>query len=393
MVSRGARSSHTLRLDSLLRPKIACVNVGVRLIIEDLEGATTVVPLATATVTIGRKEHNTIQLTEQNVSRTHAKLTYRDDGWLIEDLRSYNGVKVNGIPISQPTLLREGDLIQIADYHLTLTDDIDRQTVDIERPRAANDDHHSMAGSSADLPSVSADDLTPSRSVSAAGRIHGAPPQEEEEKKKGAGLWIAIAGVVLLLGGVGAFMVMQNGKGDAKGDDTSGAAKQPDPAPQPQPAATTAAPPADTGAPPADTGAPVEPTPVADTGAPPDADTTAPADTEDVPEIIEEPSDTSDEPIKKPGGGSSSPKSPPIDPVKALADARKKLMSGDSSGAYKLAKAAYDAGHDSEALDVMGVAACKSGSESKAKSTYKKMSSDQRAKLVKVCTPLGINLE
>lgn len=389
MVSRGARSSHTRCLDSLLRPKIACVNVGVRLIIEDLEGATTVVPLATATVTIGRKEHNTIQLTEQNVSRTHAKLTYRDDGWLIEDLRSYNGVKVNGIPISQPTLLREGDLIQIADYHLTLTDDIDRQTVDIERPRAANDDHHSMAGSSADLPSVSADDLTPSRSVSAAGRIHGAPPQEDEEKKKGAGLWIAIAGIVLLLGGVGAFMVMQkDGKGDAKGEDTSGATKQPDPAPQPQPqpAATTGAP-IDPGTPPADTGAPVEPTPVADTGAPPDAaDTTAPADTEEVPDIIEDPPEPGPKPDRP-------PPQPPVDPVKALADARKKLMSGDSSGAYKLAKAAYDAGHDSEALDVMGVAACKSGSESKAKSTYKKMSSDQRAKLVKVCTPLGINLE
>ena len=75
------------------------MDVGVRLIIEDLEGSTTVVPLASEEVTIGRKEHNTIQLTEQNVSRTHAKLRYRDDGWLIEDLRSYNGVKVNGIPI------------------------------------------------------------------------------------------------------------------------------------------------------------------------------------------------------------------------------------------------------------------------------------------------------
>src|SRR5690349_2044846 len=100
-----------------MQAKIACMDVGVRLIIEDLEGSTTVVPLASEEVTIGRKEHNTIQLTEQNVSRTHAKLRYRDDGWSIEDLRSYNGVKVNGVPIAQPTVLREGDLIQIADYH------------------------------------------------------------------------------------------------------------------------------------------------------------------------------------------------------------------------------------------------------------------------------------
>ena len=144
--------------------------MALRLIIEDEEGATTIVPLGEEEVTIGREPGNTIQLTEQNVSRQHARLHQGTDGWVIEDLESYNGVKVNGIPISQPTLLREGDLIQIADYHLTLTDDIDRQTVDIERPRAANDDHHSMAGSSADLPSVSADDLTPSGDLVAAAR-------------------------------------------------------------------------------------------------------------------------------------------------------------------------------------------------------------------------------
>ena len=60
-----------------------------RLIIEDLEGATTVVNLGNEDVTIGRKPHNTIQLTEQNVSRSHAKLIVQDDGWVIQDLGSY----------------------------------------------------------------------------------------------------------------------------------------------------------------------------------------------------------------------------------------------------------------------------------------------------------------
>ena len=124
--------------------------MGVRLVIEDLEGSTTVVPLGNEEVTIGRKEHNTIQLTEQNVSRSHAKLTTADDGWVIQDLQSYNGVKVNGVPISAPTLLREGDMVQIGDYHLTLTDDVDRAAF-IDRPRpAANDDSANigMVGSS-----------------------------------------------------------------------------------------------------------------------------------------------------------------------------------------------------------------------------------------------------
>ena len=115
--------------------------MAVRLIIEDLEGSTTVVNLGTEEVTIGRKPHNTIQLTEQNVSRSHAKLIFQDDGWLIHDLESYNGVKVNGVPINQPTLLRESDLIQIGDYHLTLTDDVDRATVDIGPRHAANDNN------------------------------------------------------------------------------------------------------------------------------------------------------------------------------------------------------------------------------------------------------------
>ena len=44
-----------------------------RLIIEDDEGATTIVPLGKESITIGRQQGNTIQLTEKNVSRTHAR--------------------------------------------------------------------------------------------------------------------------------------------------------------------------------------------------------------------------------------------------------------------------------------------------------------------------------
>ena len=40
-----------------------------KLIIEDDEGKTTVVPLIRDEITIGRKEGNTIRLTERNVSR------------------------------------------------------------------------------------------------------------------------------------------------------------------------------------------------------------------------------------------------------------------------------------------------------------------------------------
>ncbi len=49
--------------------------MALRLIIEDEEGATTIVPLGEEEITIGREPGNTIQLTEQNVSRQHARLT------------------------------------------------------------------------------------------------------------------------------------------------------------------------------------------------------------------------------------------------------------------------------------------------------------------------------
>src|SRR5437879_3842714 len=91
-----------------------------KLIIEDDEGKTTVVPLIRDEITIGRKEGNTIRLTERNVSRRHARLTKQNSSVFIEDLGSYNGIKVNGNKISGRIAVSEGDRIQIGDYLLAL---------------------------------------------------------------------------------------------------------------------------------------------------------------------------------------------------------------------------------------------------------------------------------
>jgi pSer/pThr/pTyr-binding forkhead associated (FHA) protein len=91
-----------------------------KLIIEDDEGKTTVVPLIRDEITIGRKEGNTIRLTERNVSRKHAKLVKSNGSVYIEDLTSYNGIKVNGDRISGRAPVQEGDRIQIGDYQLAL---------------------------------------------------------------------------------------------------------------------------------------------------------------------------------------------------------------------------------------------------------------------------------
>ena len=89
-----------------------------KLIIEDDEGRKTVVNLARDEMTIGRQDGNAIRLTERNVSRRHARLVKQNGNILIEDLGSYNGVRVNGEKITGPTRIKEGDLVEIGDYDL-----------------------------------------------------------------------------------------------------------------------------------------------------------------------------------------------------------------------------------------------------------------------------------
>ncbi len=91
-----------------------------KLIIEDDEGRKTVVPFVRDEITIGRQEGNTIRLTERNVSRRHARLLRQNGHVLIEDLGSYNGIRVNGDRIKGQVTIADGDLVQIGDYDLAI---------------------------------------------------------------------------------------------------------------------------------------------------------------------------------------------------------------------------------------------------------------------------------
>lgn len=366
--------------------------MALRLIIEDEEGATTIVPLGEEEVTIGREPGNTIQLTEQNVSRQHARLTQGSDGWVIEDLDSYNGVKVNGVLVEGSVTLNEGDVVQIGDYHLALSNNVEQTTLNIERPgQAANEPNRVMP--SVDLPRISASEAAAIATPPYTPPYSGARDDDREREPQGGGKGLLIGlGLVALLG-VGFLVFRMMGSGDAptKNDnkavatsspaDTKPPAKAVTPDPQPDPGPPTP--------PPDPTNAVADPT----AGTPPDASAG------DVPPVEEptkkpKPPETKTQP--KPPETKTVPKPKPEvpkgDPVALLEDARKAVIANNNTQAYELARKSYDIDRNGAALKLMGVSACKMGDAAKAKSAYKKLDASLQKQLQSVCQEKGITL-
>src|SRR5436853_878454 len=63
-------------------------------------------------VTIGREEGNLLRLNDERVSRFHAKVQTDSDDYILTDLESTNGTKVNGIVV-QIRRLRFGDRVTV----------------------------------------------------------------------------------------------------------------------------------------------------------------------------------------------------------------------------------------------------------------------------------------
>ena len=58
---------------------------------------------------IGRTQENDIVINDKTISRRHIKITKKNNKFFIEDLGSYNGLKVDG------TLVRSGEEIELKD--------------------------------------------------------------------------------------------------------------------------------------------------------------------------------------------------------------------------------------------------------------------------------------
>lgn len=65
--------------------------------------------------TVGRTSGNDLVISGRTVSRRHARMWFDNGRWILEDLQSANGTRVNNIPITQPVVLSDGDVVNFGD--------------------------------------------------------------------------------------------------------------------------------------------------------------------------------------------------------------------------------------------------------------------------------------
>lgn len=72
--------------------------------------------------TIGRAADCDFTVADQSVSRWHARLDRQDDGWLLFDLGSTNGTRLNGWRVTTEVPVRAGDQVTFGSVTFVVTD-------------------------------------------------------------------------------------------------------------------------------------------------------------------------------------------------------------------------------------------------------------------------------
>lgn len=97
------------------RPTVAKGSYGLEIInsgnSKDLKDGS-IIPIR-SDLTIGRKEDNSITLSDQHVSGNHAKIIFRNNSLFIEDLNSTNGTYLNGNKVHGKVKVSNKDEIKI----------------------------------------------------------------------------------------------------------------------------------------------------------------------------------------------------------------------------------------------------------------------------------------
>ncbi|HEV7786155.1 MAG TPA: adenylate/guanylate cyclase domain-containing protein [Thermoanaerobaculia bacterium] len=93
------------------------------------------ISLTAGRVRLGRGSDNDLVLADVSVSRYHAEILREAEGWSVHDLKSTNGVDVNGVPVERASL-RSGDVLGIGSFEIRVEAEEPRSV----RPKPATDD-------------------------------------------------------------------------------------------------------------------------------------------------------------------------------------------------------------------------------------------------------------
>jgi hypothetical protein len=103
----------------ILEPKVQRAP-GIRLIANTGPAQGSVFDIGETGATLGRLPENSICLTDGRLSRHHARIDFRDNGYWLSDLGSQNGTLVNDHPLSDAHRLQEGDSIELGTTRMTV---------------------------------------------------------------------------------------------------------------------------------------------------------------------------------------------------------------------------------------------------------------------------------
>jgi FHA domain len=72
------------------------------------------------TTTIGRDSESDLVLDDTFISSEHATLSWNGNGWMIRDLGSTNGTRLNGEEVKRPTPVKLGDTVEFGRVRMKL---------------------------------------------------------------------------------------------------------------------------------------------------------------------------------------------------------------------------------------------------------------------------------
>jgi hypothetical protein len=168
-------------------------------------------------VIVGRERDCQLFIESPNISRHHARFTFMNGQWMLEDLQSSNGTFVNGQRLGQPQYIRPGDAINLGSLQFTF------------QPAATNVSQTMVEGQ-AQYPGVPFAPVQaapymppPQYPVQPSPQPYYPQPQvyaqQPARKKSSACIWIGLAGllvvcvgavIVILILGVSYFDILKN---------------------------------------------------------------------------------------------------------------------------------------------------------------------------------------